>query len=137
MKRYPLYRCRRPEKRHLHCLPPVCAEEQMYHVVLLLALPTQVAIDHLSNRRRPIYTSCISKPTSVSIRNSSLHTWEAHKHHLMPVLLQRFDKHLTLRCLASSIEALKHNKLSSRHYLRTARLCCLMVERRSEDAVRA
>lgn len=40
--------------KDLHCFPSVCAEEQMDHVVFLLALAAKIAVDHLSNWSGPI-----------------------------------------------------------------------------------
>jgi len=38
----------------LHCFPPVRREQEMYDMVVLVALATQVAVDHLADRCRPI-----------------------------------------------------------------------------------
>lgn len=42
-------------RRDLHSLPPIRAEQQVDHVVILLTLAAQIAINHLPDRRRPIY----------------------------------------------------------------------------------
>lgn len=54
-----LLRCqsRPPKNFHadaLRTLPPVGREEQVNHVILQISLALQIAIDHLTDGRRPV-----------------------------------------------------------------------------------
>lgn len=47
----------------IHSFPPIRTEQQMNHMILHFTLSTQISINHLSNRRRSIW-SIVSQHTS-------------------------------------------------------------------------
>jgi hypothetical protein len=70
----------------------------MDDVIVLLALVAQVAVDHLSDGRCPIYNllAFIHQFPILSSGVLSVRTREPHMSHFNAIFLQRFREHLAL-----------------------------------------
>ena len=83
----------------------------MYDMVVLLALTTQVAVDHLADWCRSIcssgqssaFQSVCSIPQPLTAFSLRAHTWKPHMPYLDPVILQIFSQHLALSRFACPI----------------------------------
>jgi hypothetical protein len=92
-------------------------------MVFCLGLAIQIAIDHLTNRRRSICHLLQHLPRPYNVPSCPMsdlmgaRTRKPHVPHFHAIFLQRFGKHLALRRLSGSIQTFEYYELSASHGL--------------------